>query len=117
MADRSILPSVGAIRDAFLASLCCTGPVIFVTIGVGAGLATTFEPLRPLFTAVTIICLAIAFYVVYGRRTAVASEGVSAGNESCVVTRPSRREKILLWSETIVTVIILTFPQWSLFVL
>jgi mercuric ion transport protein len=117
MADRPMLPSLGAIGAAFLASLCCIGPVIFVTIGVGAGLAAAFEPLRPLFTAVTIICLAIAFYVVYGRKTTISAEGVSAGSESCVVAGPSRREKVLLWSATIVAAIILTFPQWSLFVL
>src|SRR5919197_3631828 len=75
---RGVLASFGAIGAAFLASLCCIGPVLFVTLGVGAGLAARFEPLRPAFTVLTLALLALGFYVVYGRRPAVASAASSA---------------------------------------
>lgn len=42
---RGIVASLGAIAAAVLASLCCIGPVLFVTLGVGAGFARQFEPL------------------------------------------------------------------------
>jgi mercuric ion transport protein len=109
-----MMPSIAAVGAAFLASLCCIGPVLFVTIGVGAGLASTFEPLRPFFMVVTILCLGVAFYVVYGRKKPVVITDTDTGNASCVIAGPSRREKVLLWSATIVAVILLTFPQWSL---
>ena len=111
---RGLFASVGAIGAAFLASLCCIGPVLFVTLGVGAGLASTFEPVRPLFTVLTVAFLAVGFYVVYGRRpSAAAADTTSALAESCVVPRVRTRDKVVLWLATAVALVLLTFPQWS----
>jgi mercuric ion transport protein len=103
---------LGAITAASLASLCCIGPVLFVTLGVGAGLASRFEPLRPLFTVLTLALLGLGFYTVYGRRPAAAPACSDA--ETCAAPRNRTRDKILLWTAAIVAVIVLTFPQWSL---
>lgn len=110
---RGLAASFGAIGAAFLASLCCIGPVLFVTLGVGAGLASRFEPLRPIFTILTVGLIAIGFYTVYGRRPATAA-GTSCDVEgACIVPRSRRRGKILLWIATFVALLLLTFPQWS----
>ncbi|GAC1654778.1 MAG: mercuric ion transporter MerT [Gemmatimonadaceae bacterium] len=107
--------SLGAVGAAFLASLCCIGPVLFVTLGVGAGLASTFEPLRPVFTLATVALLVFGFYVVYGKRPAAgaAADATCASDESCAVPRSRTRDKALLWGGTVVAVVLLTFPQWS----
>ena len=112
---RGLLASLGAVGAALLASLCCIGPVLFVTLGVGAGLARTFEPLRPLFTAATVALLAVGFLVVYGKRPAAADndDATCASEGSCVVPRNRTRDKVLLWVATAVAVVLLTFPQWS----
>ena len=110
---RGLAAFFGAIGAAFLASLCCIGPVLFVTLGVGAGLASRFEPLRPIFTILTVGLIAIGFYTVYGRRPATAA-GTSCDVEgACIVPRSRRRDKILLWIATFVALFLLTFPQWS----
>lgn len=110
---RSFAASVAAVGSALLASLCCIGPVLFVTLGVGAGFATRFEPLRPLFTALTIALLALGFYSVYGGQMAPMS-GTSGGIErTCIVPRSRMRDKILLWIAALVALILLTFPHWS----
>lgn len=44
---RSLAAGAGGVGAATLGSLCCIGPLLFVTLGGGAGLASTFEPLRP----------------------------------------------------------------------
>lgn len=111
-ARRGVLATVGAIGAAFLASLCCIGPLVFVVFGVGAGLASAFEPLRPLFTALTVALLAVAFYVVYGKKRS-ADAGACGPDGTCAVPRGRRREKILLWIATVVALVLLTFPQWS----
>ena len=112
-ARRGMLASVGAIGAAFLASLCCIGPVLFVTLGVGAGLASRFEPLRPFFTILTLVLLALGFYVAYGRKR-VAAEGTACGVDESCGARPRRaRDKVVLWVATAVALIVLTFPQWS----
>lgn len=114
-ARRGLLASLGAVGAAFLASLCCVGPLLFVTLGVGAGLASTFEPLRPLFTAVTIGLLGLGFYVVYGKRQAAVAgtDPASAPDASCAVPGSRTRDRALFWVATVVALILLTFPQWS----
>ena len=111
-----LVAALGAIGAAFLASLCCAGPLLFVAFGIGAGLASTFEPLRPVFTALTVALLAMGFYVVYGRRTEPAGAGGAAAcgpDGSCAVPRNRRRDKILLWVAAVLALVFLTFPQWS----
>ncbi len=114
-APRSAMTGIGAVVAALLASLCCIGPVLFVTLGVGAGLASTFEPLRPVFVALTVALVAAGFYVVYGRKPAMVgeAEGCEPG-QACAVPASRRRDKVVLWVATIVALVLLTFPQWSL---
>lgn len=117
---RGLIAVFGALGAAFLASLCCVGPLLFVAFGVGAGLASTFEPLRPLFTVLTVALLGVGFYVVYGRRARAApraSEITCTPGSACGIPRHRTRDKRLLWSATILAVVLLTFPQWSLLLL
>ena len=109
-ARAGLLASAGAVLAAFGAALCCVGPLIFVTFGVGAGLASTFEPLRPLFTALTVLGLGIGFYVVYRRedKEACGPDG------SCAYPRSRRRDKVLLWSATVIAVVLWSFNYWSI---
>lgn len=123
-ARRGLAAAAGAVGAAFLASLCCVGPLAFVAFGVGAGLASTFEPLRPVFTFLTVALLAVGFYVVYGKKpvAADAATGATTGaactpDGTCAIPRSPRdrtRDKALLWIATVVAVVFLTFPRWSL---
>ena len=110
---RSLGASIAAVGAALLASLCCIGPVLFVTLGVGTGFVTRFEPLRPLFTVLTLGLLGLGFYSVYGRRRARATGESCDVDGTCIVPRSRRRDRILLWSAALVALILLTFPQWS----
>jgi mercuric ion transport protein len=112
-AGRGLLAALAAVGAAFLASLCCVGPLLFVTLGVGAGLASTFAPLKPFFTLLAVVLLALGFYVVYGRRRAPAC----APDGSCTITRTRTRDKALLWIATVAAVAFLTFQQWSVLLL
>lgn len=110
---RPAIAMFGAIGAAFLASLCCIGPLLFVTLGIGAGLASRFEPLRPYFTGLTLALLVVGFYTVYGRR-ARASAAACEADERCANPRARSRDKLVLWLATILSLLVLTFPQWSL---
>ena len=65
---RGLAASAGAVVAALLASLCCVGPVLFVTLGIGAGLASRFEPLRPFFTVLPLGLLALGYHTVHGHK-------------------------------------------------
>jgi mercuric ion transport protein len=109
-----VVTALGAITAAVLASLCCIGPVLFVTLGVGAGLASRFEPLRPLFSALTVVLLAIGFYTVYGARPAPAAGACTAGGKCTPSARHRRRDRMVFWGATVIALVVLTFPRWSL---
>ena len=114
-----LFAALGAVGAAFLASLCCVGPLVFVAFGVGAGLASTFEPLRPIFTVLTVALLGLGFYIVYGRRS-VMSPAIRERTEdgglqgACALPHHRTRDRWLLWVATVLALVFLTFPQWSL---
>lgn len=97
------------IGAALACTVCCVGPMLFVTLGLGTSLATWFQPLRPVFSMLAVALLAVGFYVVYRRRiaTVCVSERATAGSEN------RAREKILLWIATVFALLFLTFPRWS----
>lgn len=117
---RGLWASVGAVLAAFGASLCCVGPLLFVTFGVGAGLASTFEPLRPLFTVLTFLGLGIGFYTVYGRRwkakraEACRAPGAALPAGVCRVPRSRTRDKVILWIATVLALVFWSFNYWSI---
>lgn len=90
-------------------TLCCVGPMLFITLGMGSGLVSWIQPLRPIFTLFTIALLAVGFYIVYRRRPAMACAPASANGR--IANRS--REKVLLWLATVVALLFLTFPLWS----
>jgi hypothetical protein len=121
---------VGGVTAAFLGSLCCAGPLLFVAVGVGAGLASTFEPLRPVFGVVMLALFGLAFYSVYGGRAAramvaqsdastvgeAAGENVQAtcATEAAGATPRNRsREQVILWVAVFLALVLWTFPTWS----
>lgn len=123
---KALLTSVGGVAAAFLASLCCVGPLLFVTLGVGAGLASAFEPLRPVFGVLMLALLAAGFWAVYGRRG--AARLVARGDDALVADADPRRgspgacaaplrrgrDAVVLWGATLLALVLWSFPTWSL---
>lgn len=106
---RGLAAAVAAVGAAILAALCCGGPFLLVAFGVGAGLASRFAPLGPVFTFLAVILLAFGFHVVYDERAAEAC----ASGETCATPRNRRRDRVLVWIAAVVALVILAFPRWS----
>ena len=105
--------AAGAVGAAFASALCCAGPLIAVTLGVsGAGLASTFEPLRPYFLAGTGLLLVVG-------HMGLRREKLRACEPDTVCAKPPalRRGKIILWAATGVALVFATYPTWSGWVL
>ena len=106
----SLTASVSSIISAFIASICCVGPLVFALLGIGgAGLLVKFEPYRPYFMTVTFALLGAGFYFTYRKpKTAAAVEG---GPEcACPAPRANRAGKVMLWVATVLVAIFLAFP-------
>ena len=102
--------SLGSAGAAFVASLCCLGPLVLGGVGLGAVLMATFVPLRPYFLTVTAVLLVLGFYFVYRRpRPAEA-----CAEEVCTVdSRARRAAKPLLWLATLAVLALALFPYYG----
>ncbi len=107
----SLAASTSSIISAFIASICCVGPLVFALLGIGgAGLLVKFEPYRPYFIVVTLALLGTGFYFTY-RKPRLAAAGPAGGPEcACPAPRANRAGKIVLWIATILVVGFLSFP-------
>lgn len=111
--DRTaLLSNLGAIGSAVASALCCVGPILYVALGVGAGLASTFEPLRLWFLGGAVLFLGVGFYGVYVRPPRSCEEGGTCETEE-EARRKRRRQKRMLWLSTGLVILFTTFPTWS----
>src|SRR5215216_1450737 len=100
----------GAVVAAFLASLCCIGPLLFVLLGVGTfGAATYFEKARPFLMGSSVLLLAVAFYWVYFRRR----EEACAPGEACATKLVSRASRIGLWVASVAVLAFAALPYFA----
>lgn len=106
----SLAAAASSIVTAFVASICCVGPLVFALLGIGgAGLLVALEPYRPYFIAATFALLGTGFYLTYREPKAVAP--VAGGPEcACPAPRASRAGRVMLWVATVLVVAFLAFP-------
>jgi mercuric ion transport protein len=110
---KTVLAATGGIVASVGSALCCAGPLVAVALGLsGAGLAATFEPLRPYFVAGTVVALGSGFVVVHREDRQACTPG-----SLCASPIARRRMKRALWIATIIAIPLITFPWWSRFVL
>lgn len=96
---KNLFSQFGAVITAFLASLCCIGPLLVGMIGIGsAGIFATVDTYRPYFFAAALLFLGYSYYQIYGRE------------------RSNRRTPLVLWILTGVTVILLAFPSLFIYI-
>lgn len=106
---RTTIAAGGAVVTALASALCCAGPLIAVSLGVsGAGLAATFEPLRPWFLAGTGLLLGSGFLLVRREERKACEPG-----RPCADPRTRRRMKAVLRTCTILAIVFASYPVWS----
>ena len=100
-----------SVLAAFAASICCIGPIAAAFLGLTSFAALVrYEPLRPLFSAVTLASLSGSFYLAY--RKPSCEEG-----STCATGNVQRLTRLLLWVVTAIVCVVLTFPIWSNWIL
>ena len=96
----------GAVVSALAASACCVGPLAFAMLGLGgAGFLIALEPLRPLFTVITVGLLGMGFCMTYRPATTTTDDDCG-----CEMPRTNRVGRWTLWGATGVAVIALISP-------
>lgn len=92
---------------AILASTCCLGPLVLVTLGVSGawiGNLTALEPYRPLFLTTALLALFFA-----GRRIFRPVQVCKPG-EACAIPQVRATYKLIFWVVALLVLIALGFP-------
>ncbi len=101
---------------ALAASICCIAPVLAIIGGIG-GIASAFtwlEPLRPYLIGLSIVSLTAAFYQAYKPKKEIECDCETDLQEDGTEGKPKFiNSKKFLWSITIVSALLLSFPYYS----
>lgn len=92
---------------AILASTCCLGPLVLITLGVSGawiGNLTLLEPYRPLFIGAAVVALFFAYRRIW-RAPAACEPG-----QVCALPRAKRSYKALFWIVVALVIVALGFP-------
>ncbi|SCK37388.1 mercuric ion transport protein [Variovorax sp. HW608] len=96
------------------ASVCCVGPLVLLTIGVGGAWVaslTALEPLRPWFMAATLVFLGLAFRQLY------LQPQVCEPGAACVESAVLKRQRLIFWIVTLALLSLLSVPWLAPFFL
>ena len=92
---------------AILASACCLGPLVLVSLGFGGawiGTLTKLEPYRPFFLGAALVAMFLAHRRIY-RPAAECKPG-----DICALPKTARIYKAMFWTVSAMTLIAFTFP-------
>lgn len=92
---------------AVLASACCLGPLLLISIGLSGtwiGQLTRLEPYRPLFLGSSLVALVLAYRRIY-RPVPACDTG-----EICTVPSVRRAYKALFWIVAALVLVAFGFP-------
>lgn len=98
--------AVGGVA-AILASACCLGPLVLVSVGLGGAWVSNLqmlEPFRPAFIAAALIALFFAWKRIYRAPAACAPGDV------CAVPAARQGYKAVFWVVAALVLIALAFP-------
>ena len=105
---------VAGVLAAIGASVCCVGPLVLLTLGIGgAWIAnlTALEPIRPWFIAATLIFLGLAFRRLY------LQPQVCEPGAPCAEPLVLKRQRAIFWVVALAVLALLATPWLAPFFL
>ncbi|SJM89381.1 Mercuric transport protein [Crenothrix polyspora] len=109
MPEKFSLPLIGGLLAGIAASLCCAGPLVLLSLGVsGAWISnlTALEPYRPLFIAIALIALVIAYLAIHQS----ASDQSCEEGKICAEPASQRWYKNIFWAVVAVVILAIASP-------
>mgnify|MGYP005839644081 CR=1 FL=1 len=92
---------------ALLASACCLGPLVLITLGISGawiGNLAALEPYRPWFIGAALVAMVFAWRRIY-RPVEACQPG-----DVCAVARVRTAYKVIFWVVALLILIALAFP-------
>ncbi len=92
------------------ASVCCLGPLLLLTLGISGSWISTLSalaPYRPLFIALTLLFLGLAFRKLY------LVPPHCAVDTPCAQPARQRKQRLLFWLVAVIVLAMVTFPWYA----
>ena len=105
--------ATGGIIGAVLASSCCIGPLVLITLGASGawiGSLTALKAYQPVFVPITLAFLGFGFWQVYGK-----SKRSCEDNAYCASPVSDRLIKTVLWVATLLVGVASSVDLWAPF--
>ena len=102
----------GGLLAAIVASMCCLGPLVLVTIGVsGAWISnlTLLEPYRPVSIGVALVFMGLAWHRIYRAPAAADCEPGTV----CALPQTNRVYRAIFWVVSALVLFLLAFPYFT----
>lgn len=100
---------IGGALAAIAASACCLGPLVLVSLGIGGAWIsnlTLLDPFRPVFIALALACMALAYRKIY---RGPAAEDCQPGS-LCAMPQSNPRYRALFWMVSSLVLVALVYP-------
>lgn len=92
---------------AILASTCCLGPLVLITLGFSGawiGNLTALDPYRPIFIGVALVALLFAWRSIFHPARACAPD------DACAAPQVRTAYKVFFWIVGVLVLIAIVFP-------
>ncbi len=101
---------IAAILASFGASLCCVGPLVLLSLGIGGSWISTLtalEPIRPIFIGITLLFIYLAFRKLYLLPVSCEID------KPCAKPETRHNQRILFWLFSSFIIALLAFPYYA----
>jgi mercuric ion transport protein len=105
--NNTVWLGIGAGLAAIGASVCCVGPLLLVSLGIGGAwisTLTSMDATRPFFIALTLI------FLVLGVRRLYLLPDLCQEGDACAQSCVRRRQRIIFWIGSTLILLLLAFP-------
>ena len=101
---------IGALLAAIGASVCCVGPLLLLSLGIGGAwmsTLTSMETVRPVFLILTLIFIGLGYRKLY-----LIPESCEEG-EACTSPDVKQKQRMIFWTGSGLILLLLAFPWYA----
>jgi mercuric ion transport protein len=100
---------IGTALAAIGASICCVGPLLLLSLGIGGAwmsTLTSMESVRPFFILLTLVLVGLGYHKLY-----VLPDSCEAGTV-CALPEEKHKQRMIYWIGSALILLLLTCPWY-----
>jgi mercuric ion transport protein len=101
---------IGTTLAAIGASVCCVGPLLLLSLGIGGAwisTLTSMESVRPFFILLTLVFIGLGYRKLY-----VLPDSCEVGG-ACAFPEDKRKQRVIFWIGSVLILLLLAFPWYA----